>query len=128
MRAVVPALLPHGDGGCRVLLRIMLGGRILNPVADSTSPRSMVFALTEFVAGAAVGLLPVVIALLPVSRLVGGLRIHDRLGVGAPSWAALGLESGTFAVVAVRSRHAPGWCLPVAGRCVCPGDAYVQTV
>ncbi|GAA1502306.1 hypothetical protein GCM10009740_38700 [Terrabacter terrae] len=83
----------------------------------------MALPLTHFVAGAVVaplsvavaGVVAVVVAVLAVSRLVGGHRTFARLDVGASTWAGPGLESWT---VVVRARRVPGWLLPMAGGCV----------
>ena len=84
----------------------------------------MALAMTRLVAGAVVALLSVVVVELAASQLAGGLWIFDRLGVGASSWAGLGLEFLTFAV---RPRRGPGWFQTMAGGCACSGHAQLQT-
>src|SRR6478609_5685756 len=77
--------------------------------------------------------LSVVIGVLALLQLVGALWLYGRLGIGAPSWlgtahricGAVAVVHGILGcavigavvvkIVAVRSRRAPGWFLPVAG-------------
>jgi hypothetical protein len=83
----------------------------------------MAVSLTHFVAGAVVAP-PSVVAVPAVSRFANSLRIFDRLGVGASTWAGPGLESGAFAV----RGSPPGWLLPKAGGHIHTGLAREHTV